>query len=155
MGKNRLIIFICAGLVWFICLNSCKKEESIQAESMKKNVYKDSIIYVLPQNTLLSLEKIMKGNEVTYGNIISNSDENRYTLSFPYKGKYIINNRTKELISKSNLFLKMNDSYIPLVNETDYLFSNLIRDSINFTNDFNFCYIIVNREGLLIDGFAY
>lgn len=155
MEKNKIII-----AVMFIIIISCNNKQNTKEMNsdliiVKEEQCKDSIIYILPENTILSLEKMIKDKEIFFGSILENSDDNKYSFSFPYIDKFKIDSRTEEILAKTNTYLKVRDLFIPLIRNTDILFAKTGNDSLRFTNDFNYLIITVNRDGALIDGFAY
>lgn len=152
MGKNK--IFLLFGLVVLISCN--KKNENIlnnENQYSQNNMLCDSIIYELPEKTTNTLLIMLKDKNVSYCDI-SSAEDCFFTFSFPYNDKTLLSERDSLLILKTNVFLKLKDQFYPVVSIYDYTFSNIPRVK-NAINDFNYCFIKVDSQGIIKGGFAY
>lgn len=146
MEKNKL--FLLLGLIGLISCNI--KNENLDFQN---NVFCDSIIYELPEETTNSLLNMLDNKSVSYCNI-SSTENFLYTFSFPYNDKIVHTKRDSLLIQKTNVFLKLKDNFYPVISIYDYTFSNIPRAG-GVINDFNYCFIKVNSQGEIKEGFAY
>lgn len=152
---NTIINKIEITLFCILCLCSCdfsKSNNSITTPNFDSNKC-DSIIYELPNETTNKILSIIGSKKVVYCNLVSNTNDSEYIFSFPYTDKYHFSKKDSILIKKTITYLKLENNYYPIINYADYLFSNI--QSEEYINDFNFCFVTINAQGKVINGFAY
>jgi len=144
----RSRIFIIVLLLYFI--NSCnnKQEVNIAHEGLSTGVI-DTILYILPAKLENFIgDSLINDKSVHYCEMVTNLSNNVFTLSFPY-GDYqsIKSEKIKILINKTNRYLKIQNKYLPVLFESDMLFSTIPKDKKYYISDFNFSYVTFNHQG--------
>ncbi len=162
-NRNNIQYLVCSlGIIFLLSMCSRHKENRIQDHNSKVNIdtvyqyiyIKDSIIYELPDKTTELILKMIKGKNVKRCGLGSNSDESRFSFAFPYADKRLMSKRDSILLLKTNRYLKLKNIYLPIVTETDHIFSNIPRDA-GIISDFNFCYVEVDAYGDVLNYFAF
>lgn len=152
---ERTKILISLGLMIFLISCNKKSENTSNNEMIfsKSDVICDSIVYELPEKTTNTILNMLEDKVVSYCNV-STTENLLYTFSFPYDNKVVHTIRDSLLISKTKTFLKLRNKYYPVVSIYDYTFSNIPRSG-GVINDFNYCFVTVNAQGIIENGFAY
>ena len=148
--ENKTSLIIMLVCIFFSC--NMKKNNKVFNTTINN---KDSIVYELPIQTTNKIVEMLANKKVSHCGLICNSDNNKYTFSFPYDDKCYYSKRDTILLNKTNTFLKLNIRYIPIIHLTDILFSNISINNNGSINDFNYCFVVVDAKGKMIESFEY
>ena len=150
--KKEIIVLLC--FTFAIMQSCCKNTEDTGQEVVIVSNDCDSIIYELPEKTTNKIVELFGNNNIYFCYVGNDTAENQYYFNFPYIDNYCLTKRDTMLLRKTKTFLKLNNTYLPVIHSIDDIFFNVSRIGGCF-NDFNSCYVSVNSRGEIIDSFAY
>ena len=136
--------------------NNSNNTSNITDKSVSEFAFtKDSIIYELPIETTIQIQRMIKNKNVSKCNLGCSYTPEGFCFSFPYGNEnYRLSKRDSILFQETKTYLKLDSVYLPIITEADRLFCNIPKKEY-YLNEFNYCSVIVNARGEIFESIAF
>lgn len=148
MSFIKAIIFCVTFFYIFSCNSDKGREKNISAGDKSPEAC-EFISYVLPSSVSEFVkDSILSRKEIYYAYFSSNHDDEEIILTLIYTSK---SDKMKALSNKTNRKLLIDNYEIPVLFETDFLYSKEAEDSLHYIEDFNFATLKFTEQGEIVD----